>query len=170
MFWHTFCTRTLRLRSLLLLALALAWVAGPASAELGSAMRAERLLPGERIRLDGGLDHPAWQRAPVYDSFTEKAPTLGATPPQVAFYLHHARQRGAEDVQKMTKARAKNAETRLLSAQSAGWGLRLGFLGATLQAHEADFADWLLQQAERADKTLCDVLVRLAKEKYHDAR
>jgi DNA-binding CsgD family transcriptional regulator len=95
---------------------------------------------------------------------------MGATPPQVAFYLHHARQRGAEDVQKMTKARAKNAETRLLSAQSAGWGLRMGFLGATLRAHEADFADWLLQQAERADKTLCDVLVRLAKEKYHDAR
>ena len=84
MFLRTFCTRPLRLRGLLLLALALAlaWVAGPASAELGSAMRAERLLPGERIRLDGGLDHPAWQRAPVYDSFTEKAPTLGATPPQ----------------------------------------------------------------------------------------
>ena len=66
----------------LLCLLALACAAGPAGAELGSAMRAERLQPGERIRLDGALDHPAWQRAPVYDSFVEKAPTLGATPPQ----------------------------------------------------------------------------------------
>ncbi len=62
----------------------LAWLAlaAPAHAEPGSAMRAERLLPGERIRLDGRLDHPAWQRAPVYDSFVEKDPKLGAPPPQ----------------------------------------------------------------------------------------
>lgn len=54
--------------------------AGLARAE--APMRAERLQPGEQIRLDGRLDHPAWRRAPVYDRFVEKQPELGAAPPQ----------------------------------------------------------------------------------------
>lgn len=45
-------------------------------------MRAERLRPGEQLKLDGRLDHPAWQRAPVFDRFVEKQPTLGAAPAQ----------------------------------------------------------------------------------------
>ncbi len=45
-------------------------------------MQAVRLLPGERLKLDGTLSHPAWQRAPVYDRFEEKAPVYGARPPQ----------------------------------------------------------------------------------------
>lgn len=65
---------------LLLAAAALA--TGTAAASPGSAMRAERLQAGERIRLDGRLDHPAWQRAPAYTHFVEKTPNLGAAPPQ----------------------------------------------------------------------------------------
>ena len=33
--------------------------------------------------MDGRLDHPAWKRAPVYEQFVERTPTLGAPPPQV---------------------------------------------------------------------------------------
>lgn len=39
-----------------------------------------RLLPGEHIALDGSLDHPAWQRAPVYQRFVEREPNQGAVP------------------------------------------------------------------------------------------
>ena len=67
--------------------LLLAWLAGaaawPAAAQIpaeGQAMVAARLLPGEAIRLDGRLTHPAWQRAPVHAAFVEKLPETGATP------------------------------------------------------------------------------------------
>ncbi|MBT9489995.1 MAG: carbohydrate binding family 9 domain-containing protein [Rubrivivax sp.] len=70
-----------RVFALLLLCWSLAAVA-PAQAQVGGAMRAERLAPGETIRLDGRLDHPAWQRAPVFSSFVEKSPELGAAPAQ----------------------------------------------------------------------------------------
>lgn len=43
---------------------------------------AVRLAPGEHIRLDGSLDHPAWRRAPVWNRFVEKDPRTGAEPPQ----------------------------------------------------------------------------------------
>lgn len=63
-----------------LLALSLApWMA---HAQGEAPMQAERLRPGEVIRLDGTLSHPAWQRAPVHDRFEEKAPVQGAAPPQ----------------------------------------------------------------------------------------
>ena len=39
-----------------------------------------RLLAGEQIILDGSLDHPAWQRAPVYKRFVEREPNNGAAP------------------------------------------------------------------------------------------
>ncbi|MBP6903243.1 MAG: carbohydrate binding family 9 domain-containing protein [Burkholderiaceae bacterium] len=45
-----------------------------------SAVQAQRLAPGERIVLSGRLDHPAWQRAPLFERFTGKAPVVGATP------------------------------------------------------------------------------------------
>lgn len=45
-------------------------------------MHAVPLASGERIRLDGRLDHPAWARAPVYDRFVERDPNFGAPPPQ----------------------------------------------------------------------------------------
>ena len=45
-------------------------------------VHAVRLLPGERIELDGTLDHPAWQRAPAHRSFTAKDPVYGEAPPQ----------------------------------------------------------------------------------------
>jgi hypothetical protein len=58
-------------------------LASPASAQQpGSPMKAERLAPGESLKLDGRLDHAAWRRAPVYDAFVEKDPKLGAPPPQ----------------------------------------------------------------------------------------
>jgi hypothetical protein len=41
---------------------------------------AMRLVPGEHIAIDGSLDHPAWQRAPVFNEFMEAEPTRGATP------------------------------------------------------------------------------------------
>ncbi len=46
----------------------------------GDAVRSARLLPGEHITIDGKLDHPAWQRAPVYNAFQEAEPTRGAAP------------------------------------------------------------------------------------------
>jgi hypothetical protein len=51
-------------------------------AQEADAMRAVRLVPGETLRLDGALLHPAWQRAPVYTQFVEKEPVPGAAPPQ----------------------------------------------------------------------------------------
>ena len=46
----------------------------------GAAIVSQRLLPGERLTLDGSLSHPAWQRAAVHADFVEKAPQTGATP------------------------------------------------------------------------------------------
>ena len=43
---------------------------------------AVRLQPGESIKLDTSLSHPAWQRAPVYDRFTQKFPLVDVTPVQ----------------------------------------------------------------------------------------
>ncbi len=43
-------------------------------------MPSARLNPGETVPVDGSLSHPAWQRAPIYNSFIEREPTLGATP------------------------------------------------------------------------------------------
>jgi hypothetical protein len=40
------------------------------------------LRPGELIKVDGRLSHPAWQRAPVYRRFVEKFPDTGAVPSQ----------------------------------------------------------------------------------------
>lgn len=40
------------------------------------------LLPGETLVLDGTLNHPAWQRAPVHQRFVEKSPVVGAVPAQ----------------------------------------------------------------------------------------
>lgn len=44
------------------------------------AMHAARLLPGERIVLDGTLSHPAWQRAPAFERSHEIDPVRGRTP------------------------------------------------------------------------------------------
>jgi len=44
------------------------------------AMHAVRLRPDEHIVLDGTLANPAWQRAPVYDSFVENEPHRDAKP------------------------------------------------------------------------------------------
>jgi hypothetical protein len=44
------------------------------------AMHAVRLRPDEHIVLDGTLDNPAWQRAPVYDGFVENEPHRGTKP------------------------------------------------------------------------------------------
>jgi Domain of unknown function (DUF5916) len=46
----------------------------------GAPIVASRLLADERLPLDGGLDHPAWQRAAVHRQFTEKFPVTGAMP------------------------------------------------------------------------------------------
>ncbi|MCK6426516.1 MAG: carbohydrate binding family 9 domain-containing protein [Burkholderiaceae bacterium] len=43
---------------------------------------AVRLGAGEQIRLDGRLDHLAWQRAPAFEDFAEKDPQFGAPPAQ----------------------------------------------------------------------------------------
>jgi hypothetical protein len=43
-------------------------------------MAAVRLMPGERIVLDGTLSAPAWQRAPVFERSYEIEPVRGHTP------------------------------------------------------------------------------------------
>ena len=68
----------------------LAWTSG-ALAQAPAVSRAEapdltisaaRLLPGEHIKLDGTLSHPAWQRASVFNRFVEKFPATGTAPSQ----------------------------------------------------------------------------------------
>ncbi len=56
--------------------------AAPTVDDARDTVRAVRLLPGERIVLDGTLNHPAWQRAPAHRSFTAKDPVYGEAPPQ----------------------------------------------------------------------------------------
>ena len=73
-------------------------LAGPTPAALAlpasaSAITAVRLLPDERLPLDGTLSHPAWQRAPVFADFVEKAPHTGGVP------LHPTRVRVLFDAQ-----------------------------------------------------------------------
>ena len=46
----------------------------------GAVITALPLLAGERITLDGRLDHPAWQRAPRFEGFVEKLPHAGGAP------------------------------------------------------------------------------------------
>ncbi len=65
------------------LALPVAAQTSPAPATAAPAiapMQSARLQPGEVIPMDGTLNHPAWQRAPVFDQFTERDPTNGAKP------------------------------------------------------------------------------------------
>ena len=57
------------------------------------AITAVRLLPDERLPLDGSLSHPAWQRAPVFADFVEKGPATGGVP------LHPTRVRVLFDAQ-----------------------------------------------------------------------
>jgi hypothetical protein len=45
-----------------------------------SPITAVRLQPGETLRLDGSLSHPAWRRAPVFLDFTTKDPEFGQAP------------------------------------------------------------------------------------------
>ena len=58
-----------------------------------SAITAVRLLPEERLPLDGTLSHPAWQRVPVFADFVEKVPNTGGVP------LHSTRVRVLFDAQ-----------------------------------------------------------------------
>jgi hypothetical protein len=78
--------RALGQRTTLLLALlagaALAQTAPTAPTVQDLTITAARLLPGEQLRIDGTLSHPAWQRAPVFQRFVEKAPDTGAAPSQ----------------------------------------------------------------------------------------
>ncbi|HLL19884.1 MAG TPA: DUF5916 domain-containing protein, partial [Rubrivivax sp.] len=69
---------------LVLLLAAVLWAApaAPARAADETAVTAAPLLPGESLVLDGRLDHPAWQRAPVHDRFVETAPVAGAVAAQ----------------------------------------------------------------------------------------
>jgi hypothetical protein len=69
------------LKALLLLA-ALCVALDPARAQDELPLQAVRLGAGEHIRLTGRLDHPAWQRAPVFDRFVSKYPRVGDAPPQ----------------------------------------------------------------------------------------
>jgi Domain of unknown function (DUF5916) len=54
----------------------------PVSSGAGDRITAVRLLPNEKLALDGTLSHPAWQRAPVHSGFVEKDPVFGTTPLQ----------------------------------------------------------------------------------------
>jgi hypothetical protein len=43
-------------------------------------IHAARLLPGERLKLDGTLSHPAWRRAPAFENSYEIEPVRGREP------------------------------------------------------------------------------------------
>ena len=51
-----------------------------AQAPDGTAIVSARLQADEHLHLDGSLSHPAWQRAPAYQAFVEKAPVTGGVP------------------------------------------------------------------------------------------
>ena len=51
------------------------------------ALRALALLPGERLQMNGWLDHPAWQRAVVHQRFVESAPATGVSQPLLGVML-----------------------------------------------------------------------------------
>ncbi len=53
---------------------------GAALAASPGGVDSARLLPDERITVDGSLDHPAWKRAPVFNGFVEAEPIRGAVP------------------------------------------------------------------------------------------
>jgi hypothetical protein len=53
-----------------------------AAVAAGETITAVRLLPDEKLPLDGTLSHPAWQRAPVHTRFVEKDPVFGTAPIQ----------------------------------------------------------------------------------------
>lgn len=74
------CLRPLLLSTLLMLAAAPA--RADASGAEAPAMHALRVPPGEPLRLDATLSHPAWQHAPVHDAFVEQQPAHGAAPAQ----------------------------------------------------------------------------------------
>jgi len=63
----------------------------PAAAE--EAVQAARLLPGEKIELDGTLRHPAWQRAPAFERAYQIEPLRGreATHPMRVQVLYDER-------------------------------------------------------------------------------
>jgi len=72
--WSTWASRVL-----------IALACGPAAAQAPGVpedepVAAVRLQPGEALPLNGSLDHPAWQRAPVFDRSYEIAPRRGRTP------------------------------------------------------------------------------------------
>ncbi|MBK9574460.1 MAG: carbohydrate binding family 9 domain-containing protein [Rhodoferax sp.] len=71
---------TLKKTFTLLLLFALAGSACAQASPDTTKVSGARLLPGEKITLDGSLDHPAWKRAPVYNRFVERAPNHGAEP------------------------------------------------------------------------------------------
>lgn len=54
----------------------------PLAALAQDGVQAVRLQPGEQLRLDGTLAHPAWLRAPAHESFVEHQPAHGSVPPQ----------------------------------------------------------------------------------------
>lgn len=71
---------TLKTVFTLLLLFALASTARAQASPDATNVSSARLLRGEKIILDGSLDHPAWQRAPVYQRFVEREPSNGAAP------------------------------------------------------------------------------------------
>ncbi len=75
-------TLSLLLNTVLFAAFAEPAPAPPTVDDARDTVHAVRLLPGERIVLDGTLNHPAWQRAPAHRSFTAKDPVYGVAPPQ----------------------------------------------------------------------------------------
>ena len=64
----------------LLAGLSAAQTPSAAPANDRQAITSVALRPDERITLDGSLSHPAWQRAPVFHQFVEKAPATGSQP------------------------------------------------------------------------------------------
>lgn len=67
---------------MLLVAMAAGWmVPSEVWAQSEPTVHAVRIQPGD-IRIDGRLDEPAWDRAPVADGFTQTRPRPGAAPSQ----------------------------------------------------------------------------------------
>ena len=72
--------RTALAGSVLLAGLLAALTPSAAQANDRQAITSVALGADERITLDGSLSHPAWQRAPVFHQFVEKAPATGGQP------------------------------------------------------------------------------------------
>jgi DNA-binding CsgD family transcriptional regulator len=126
------------------------------------------LAKGRAISPRAEDEKALWRRALALHregkSRAEIAAALQVSKNRVGFYMHYARQKGAQDVPILPNYFQRTR------GRSATRGKAYGSLRYALYAYDPALKDWLRAQAAPEDKTLCETLLRLVKEKCYDAR